>query len=219
MKTAIVVIPGREYRNHLRKLLENHLGFLKVTEAENLGDACRQVEADLVLVELSAPDAGDDRRWGGLRFCHPAARLVVLFDEQPDLPLQLAFTAGATGFLPKKDVSDEILAERLRDVMQGIRVVPGTDFFERLGVVRAEAQPTADLARSDLLLEQLTPRERDILTLLAEGASNKEIAARLHLSEKTVWNRVSEILSKLKLRNRTQAAIWAREHGWAGDRV
>jgi DNA-binding NarL/FixJ family response regulator len=58
----------------------------------------------------------------------------------------------------------------------------------------------------------LTRRERDILRLLAQGLSNKEIAAQLHLSEKTVRNRVSEILSKLGLHNRTQAAIWAREH-------
>lgn len=58
----------------------------------------------------------------------------------------------------------------------------------------------------------LTPRERDILRLLAQGLSNKEIAAQLCLSAKTIKNRVSEILSKLGLHNRTQAAIWAVEH-------
>ncbi len=57
-----------------------------------------------------------------------------------------------------------------------------------------------------------TRRERDILSLLAQGLSNKEIAAQLHLSEKTIKNRVSEILSKLGLHNRTQAAIWTVEH-------
>ena len=59
----------------------------------------------------------------------------------------------------------------------------------------------------------LTRRERDILRLIAQGLSNKEIAAQLHLSEKTVRNRLSEIFSKLGVGNRTQAAIWAREHG------
>ncbi len=63
----------------------------------------------------------------------------------------------------------------------------------------------------------LTRRERDILRLLAQGLSNKEIAAQLHLSEKTIKNRVSEILSKLGLHNRTQAALWVVEHG-LGDR-
>ena len=58
-----------------------------------------------------------------------------------------------------------------------------------------------------------THRERDILRLLAQGLSNKEIAAQLCLSEKTVRNRLSEIFSKLEVSNRTQAAIWAREHG------
>ena len=62
----------------------------------------------------------------------------------------------------------------------------------------------------------LTRRERDILRLLAQGLSNKEIAAQLCLSEKTVKNRVSEILSKLGMHNRTQAAIWAVEHGLGG---
>jgi len=59
----------------------------------------------------------------------------------------------------------------------------------------------------------LTRRERDILRLIAQGLSNKEIAAQLCLSEKTVRNRLSEIFSKLEVSNRTQAAIWAREHG------
>jgi len=63
----------------------------------------------------------------------------------------------------------------------------------------------------------LTRRERDILRLLAQGLSNKEIAAQLHLSEKTIKNHVSEILSKLGLHNRTPAALWAVEHG-LGDR-
>jgi DNA-binding NarL/FixJ family response regulator len=64
--------------------------------------------------------------------------------------------------------------------------------------------------------EHLTPREFEILRLLAEGLSNKEIAAQLNLSEKTVKNRISEILSKLGVCNRTQAAIWAREN-WRGQ--
>jgi DNA-binding NarL/FixJ family response regulator len=61
--------------------------------------------------------------------------------------------------------------------------------------------------------EHLTPREHDILKLLAEGMSNKEIAAKLGLSETTVKHRVSDILSKLGVSNRTRAAVWAREHG------
>lgn len=63
----------------------------------------------------------------------------------------------------------------------------------------------------------LTCRERDILSLLAQGLSNKEIAAQLCLSEKTVRNRLSEILSKLGVRNRTQAALWAKEHEMDGE--
>jgi len=67
------------------------------------------------------------------------------------------------------------------------------------------------------ILEKLTPRERDIVKLVAEGASNKEIAAKLHLSENTVRNRLGDILGKLGVSNRTQVAIWARENGLGGE--
>ncbi len=217
MKTAVLAVPDHEHRIRLATLLQNHLGFSKVIEAERLADAWQQVGADLIVIDLSAPDAGDDLLWGGLKLCNPNARLAVIFDGQFSQSTRLAFTAGAIGFL-SLDVTDEILAMLFEDVMRGIHVVPSTDFFERLQAIEAEAkaEAKAELASARLPhpeLEKLTPRERDIVKLIAEGASNKEIAARLHLSEKTVWNRVSDILSKLGLSNRTQIAIWARDQG------
>ncbi len=196
-------------------LLQNHLGFTKVIEAERLADACQQGGADLIVIDLSAPDAGDDLLWGGLKFCHPTARLAAIFDRQFSQSTRLAFAAGVIGFL-SPDVTDENLVTLFDDVMRGIHVVPSPDFFERLQAIDTDAKAESASARlPHPELEKLTPRERDIVKLIAEGASNKEIAAQLQLSEKTVKNRVSEIISKLELNNRVQVAVWARENGLA----
>ena len=211
MKTVVLVVPGHEHRIRLAMLLQNHLGFAKVVEAERLADACQQAGADLIVIALSVPDAGDDLPWGGLKFCHPNAQLAVIFDGQFSQSTRLAFTAGVIGFL-SLDVTDEVLVTRFEDVMRGIHVVPSPDFFGRLQAIDTEAKAESASARlPHPELEKLTPRERDIVKLIAEGASNKGIAARLHLSEKTVWNRVSDVLGKLGLSNRTQIAIWARD--------
>src|SRR3990172_285532 len=213
MRAVVLVVPNHERRIRLAVLLQNRLGFSKVIEAERLADACQQTSADLIVIDLRVPDAGDGVCWGGLNFCSPNARLAAIFDGQFSQSTRLAFTAGVTGFL-SLDVTDEILATLFDDVMHGIHVVPSTDFFERLQAIEAEAkeEPAITSTRPPSpIVEKLTPRERDIAKLIAEGASNKEIAVRLHLSEKTVWNRVSDILSKLGLSSRTQVAIWARE--------
>ena len=214
---AVLVTANREYRRRLANLLANRLGFTRVVEVERLADACQQAGADLIVIDLSVPDASNGVCWGGLKFCSPNARLAAIFDGQFGQSTRLAFTAGVTGFL-SLDVTDEVLVTLFDDVMHGFHVVPSTDFFERLQAIEAEAkeEPAITSTRPPSpILEKLTPRERDIVKLVAEGATNKEIAVRLHLSEKTIKNRVSEIISKLGVSNRTQAAIQAREHGLA----
>jgi DNA-binding NarL/FixJ family response regulator len=211
MRAVILVSHDLEYRRRLSDLLKAELGLLHYIEAESLSEACQHPSADLLLIDLTVPDATDELLWGGLRFCHPAAQIVALFTEY-DEPLKLAFVAGAMGFIPK-DLEDENLVERLNDVMQGIHVVVDDSFFERLQTLQAEARHkflNSDSTTS--ALEHLTPREQEILSLLSQGAGDKEIATRLHLSERTVRNSVSRILNKLGLRNRTQAALWAWRH-------
>lgn len=213
--TAVLVTANREYRRRLANLLANRLGFTRVVEVEGLADACQQASADLIVIDLSVPDAGDGVCWGGLKFCSPNARLTAIFDGQFSQSTRLAYTAGVTGFL-SLDVTDDVLVTLFEDVMHGIHVVPSTDFFERLQAIEAEVKEETAITSTrppSPILEKLTRREWDIVRLIAEGASNKEIAAKLHLSEKTVWNRVSDILGKLGLSNRTQIAIWAREQG------
>jgi DNA-binding NarL/FixJ family response regulator len=177
VKTVVLVVPDHEHRIRLAMLLQNHLGFSKVIEAERLADACQQAEADLIVIDLSAPDAGDDLLWGGLKFCHPTARLAAIFDRQFSQSTRLAFAAGVTGFL-SLDVTDEVLVTSFEDVMRGIHVVPSPDFFEQLQAIEAEANGEPAITSTKLpspILEKLTPRERDIVKLIAEGASNKEL--------------------------------------------
>ncbi len=215
MRAVVLVVSDHEHRIRLAVLLQNRLGFSKVIEAERLADACQQTSADLVVIDLSVPDAGDGVCWGGLKFCSPNAQLAAIFDGQFNQSTRLAFTAGVTGFL-SLDETDEVLVTLFEDVMHGIHVVPSTDFFERLQAIEAEAKEEPAITNTrppSPILEKLTRREWDIVKLIAEGASNKEIAARFHLSEKTVKNRVSEIIGKLGVDNRTQVAIWARENG------
>ncbi len=219
MRAVVLVVSDHEHRIRLAVLLQNRLGFSKVIEAERLADACQQASADLIVIDLSVPDAGDGVCWGGLKFCSPNAQLAAIFDGQFSQSTRLAFAAGVTGFL-SLDVTDDVLVTLFEDVMHGIHVVPSADFFERLQAIEAEAkeEPAITSTRPPSpIFEKLTRRERDIVKLIAEGASNKEIAAQLQLSEKTVNNRVSEILSKIGANNRTQAAIWARERGFKED--
>src|SRR3972149_5500482 len=106
MKTVVLVVPGHGHRIRLAMLLQNHLGFTKVIEAEKLGDACQRVEVDLLVIDLSALDAGDDLLWGGLKFCPPTARLAGVFGGQFNESTRLAFTAGGGGVL-RLDVTAE----------------------------------------------------------------------------------------------------------------
>lgn len=210
--TAVLIAPSHDTRKRLTAILVGRLGFATVVEVEGLADAYRQTGADLIIADLSAPDAADDLRWGSMRLCHPNARFAVIFDGQFNQSTRLAFAAGMPDFL-RLDVTNESLASLLEEVMLGVRIVPSADFFERLQAVepgsRAESASAAPLGSA---IEKLTPRERDIVRLIAEGATNREIAAKLQLSEKTVRNRVSEILAKIGVNNRTQVALWAQQN-------
>lgn len=220
MITTLLVIRDPGHRLRLAALLEAQPGFECCAQAGSLREACGQLHTsnvDLLLVDLDAPDAADELCWGSLRLHFPATPVVVLFDRY-NQALRLAFAAGALDFLPR-EVSAEDLARCLRDAAPGIPVVPDVHFFERLWAPQTKTGHAAENpGQADRVVQTLTPRERDILRLLAQGAGNQEIAAQLHLSAKTVRNRVSEILSKLGVRNRTQAALWAWEHGLGGRR-
>ncbi|MDM4764184.1 response regulator transcription factor [Galbitalea sp. SE-J8] len=127
-------------------------------------------------------------------------RCLILTSFDDDEAVLAAVLAGADGYLLKQ-VRGSNLVEAVRAVAAG-RSLLDAALVERV-MARARSAPP---------VEPLTPRERDILDLIAEGLSNREIGARLYLAEKTVKNNVSMILAKLGMQRRTQAARWSLEH-------
>ena len=134
--------------------------------------------------------------------------VLTTFDTEADA--FAALQAGASGFLLKNVPPEELLAA-IRVVAAGRRGGGPVDHPAAAGPVRRAARPPAP--RADPRLAQLTEREREVLLLVAQGLSNAEIAARVHVAEATVKTHVGRILAKLQLRDRVQAVVLAYESG------
>lgn len=170
---------------------------------------------DVVLMDLKMPVLGGVPATRRIRAALPDTQVIVLTTYDTDDLVFQAIRAGATGYL-LKDASSETLSEAIRGVMRGesqldptvARKVLGE--FQRLATEETRRRPPPS---KDLATEPLTPREEEVLELLVEGLSNREIAARLHLTEGTVRNYVSRIIGKLQANDRTQAVIAALRRG------
>jgi len=169
--------------------------------------AVRRLQPDVALVDIRMPvmDGLEATR----RILHDGpvhTRVLILTTFDLDQYVYAALTAGASGFL-LKDVSPAHLVHAVRVVRDGDALLAPT-ITRRL--VERFARPAADLHRD---LAGLTPREREVLTMLAGGLSNAELAGALHVSEATVKTHVTRILTKLGLRDRVQAVVVAYETG------
>ncbi|WSI20592.1 LuxR C-terminal-related transcriptional regulator [[Kitasatospora] papulosa] len=164
------------------------------------------------------PGTGEDPA-GGLQSVHPGGtplpgepRVVILTTFDLDRYVYAALSAGASGFL-LKDVTPEHLASAVRTVRTGDALLAPAITRRLVQRFARHGGDTADLHRD---LASLTPRELEVLGLLARGLSNAELAARLHLAETTVKTHVARVLAKLGLRDRVQAVIVAYETGLVG---
>ncbi|HEV3234312.1 MAG TPA: response regulator transcription factor [Candidatus Dormibacteraeota bacterium] len=187
-------------REGVRSFLQLQEGIEVVGEAGDGVTAQRMAEElnpDVVLMDLLMPEGDGVAAIAGLHRTLPSTRVLVLSSYIDDAQVFNAIQAGAAGYL-LKDVAPEALAKAIRDVHAG-QAVLHPEAASRLMHRTVEPQVGADL----------TPRERDVLRLLAEGFPNKEIGRRLFVSEKTVKTHVSSILQKLGVRDRTQAALAA----------
>ena len=192
-------------RRGLSELLKYEDSFDIVGEADNGKAAISQVELlqpDVVLMDIRMPVMDGVAATKEICQRFPQSKVLVLTIDDDDEYIAQALRYGAAGYL-LKDTPPEEIAEAIRVVYKG---------YTHLGPGLAQkvmAQIPARTASPPPGWSELTPREMDILELIAIGASNREIAEVLHISEKTVKNHVTSILHRLNLRDRTQVAIFA----------
>lgn len=199
-------------RQGLRALLELEPDLEIVGEAENGEQAINLVaefQPDVVLLDIRMPimDGVAATKEIQKRFAKTKILVLTTFDD--DEYVSAALQNGAMGYL-LKDTPSEELAVAIRAVYKGYtQLGPGivkkllTQFSN--GIITQSPPVPSTLA-------ELTPREKEVLRLIATGASNREIAQQLYISEGTVKNHVTNILNRLNLRDRTQAAIWANTY-------
>jgi DNA-binding NarL/FixJ family response regulator len=198
-------------RAGFRLVLENHPDMEVVGEASNGNEAVHsagRLAPDVVLMDIRMPELDGIAATRVITSRHEA-RVLVLTTYDLDEYVYDALQAGASGFL-LKDTPPEQLADGIRAVAGGEALLAPTitrrliEEFTRIG--RSRAAPPPELG-------ELTPRETEVLRMLARGLSNAEIAAELVLSETTVKTHVTHVLGKLGLRDRVQAVVLAYESG------
>jgi DNA-binding NarL/FixJ family response regulator len=198
-------------RRGLRVMLEGEPWVEEVAEAATVAEAVKEAvtrQVHVVAMDVALPDGdGIDATRRILR-ARPDVMVLMLTMAEDENVVARAMEAGARGYL-LKDTDPEIVIDSLRTVAAG-----GVVLGPRIGpaVIMAAARQPARLLPP---LDQLTPREYEILTLLAAGENNARIARRLGLSEKTVRNQLSSVFSKLEVADRVQAALLARSMGVA----
>ncbi len=200
-------------RAGFRMILEAEPDLVVVGEASDGDDALRQIEdrhPDVVLMDVRMPgmDGIEATRRVTAREHQESPKIIMLTTFDMDEYVYDALHAGASGFL-LKDVPPEQLVDGIHVVMAGEALLSPVITRRMLEVFLHRARP----ARAPAALSTLTPREGEILMMLARGLSNAEIAARLVVAETTVKTHVARVLMKLGLRDRVQAVIFAYESG------
>jgi len=196
-------------RQGLQSLLSNFPDILVTGEAGSCQGALAQaalLQPDVILLDIRMPGVSGIEVARQLRRENPAAKILILTAYEDDEYLAQALQAGAHGYL-LKNASHETLAEAIRDAHGGLRVLSPSLVdgvlrqFEELVTEREASRPG------------LREAELEILRLLSQGATNKEIADAIFCSEATVKRRVGDILSKLRVGNRAQAVAEAMKRG------
>lgn len=198
-------------RGGLRALLETEEDIVVVGEASDGVEAVlkmRSLNPDVLLLDLVMPRKNGIEAIQDIKHENPEARILVLTSFSDDDKVFAAIKAGALGYL-LKDSSTQELIQAIRDVYDGESSLHPAIARK---LIRELNRPASNLPKTD---EPLTEREVEVLVYVARGYSNQEIADALIISERTVRTHVSNILSKLHLANRTQAALYALKEGLA----
>lgn len=207
-KVSILLVDDHEVvRVGLRTLLERRPGFIVVGEAGTVAEAiasAHQSQPDVIVMDIRLPDGNGVEACREIRAERPETKILMLTSYADDEAVYGSIMAGASGYLLKQ-TRGQNLAEAIERVAKGESLLDPAVTDKVLGRMRALARGEGDE------LAALSAQEKKILELIADGKTNKEIAAEVFLSDKTVKNYVSSILSKLNLRRRSQAAAFIAE--------
>ncbi len=207
---SVMIVDDHEVvRRGIAEVVERADGMTVVAEAGSVADGIRRaslVRPKVMLVDLQLPDGTGIDLMLAVREALPSARAIVLTSFDDDDALAAALDAGASAYLLKS-----VRGAEITDVIRAVAV--GRTLLDDRTVTRRRAgheDPT----------ENLTPSELKVLDLIGDGLSNREIAERLGVAEKTVKNHITSLLAKMGLQRRTQVAAWvaARKHaGWRAE--
>jgi DNA-binding NarL/FixJ family response regulator len=210
---VLVVDDHDLFRTGLASLLSAQRGIEVEARASGGRAAIRlagELDPDVVLMDLRMPDVDGATATRAILEDNPSARVIALTVLSADEDVESALQAGARGFLAKDTPIDEMVAA-IRAAVEGAAWLSPRAAEVVLSRVRRTGEDELDL----VLLEQLSPRELDVLRLIARGMENAEIAAALQISPRTAKNHVSSVLAKLGLPSRVHAAIYAVRSGLA----
>lgn len=213
-KVRILIADDHEVvRKGLRAVFELEEGFEIVGEAadgQDVLDKVRNLEPDVLLLDLRMPKAKGTEVCQKTRLLSPKTRILILTSYQTDHEVFGSLRAGVSGYLLKDVNSDEIV--------RAVKVVSkGESLLHPIITQKVMEKMTLDeSSHVDTLSFNLTSREREVLSLMATGCKNIEIAQRLWISEKTVKTHVSNILRKLNQADRTKAVVFALGEGLVG---
>lgn len=202
--TVLLIDDHRVVRQGLRDFLELQDDIEVVGEASSGAEGvqlARDLLPDIVLMDLVMPGIDGVETTRQVKAVSPSSKVIVLTSFSDDNKVFPAIKAGAISYL-LKDISPEELAHAIRAAQRNEAVLHpevAAKLMQEFSTPRSDSPP----------VDQLTPREMDVLRLVAKGMSNKEIADTLIISEKTTKTHLSNILSKLHLADRTQVAIYA----------
>jgi NarL family two-component system response regulator LiaR len=211
--SVLIVDDHDVVRQGLQTFLDLVDDFDVVGQANNGVEAVAQTSRlgpDIVLMDLMMPEMDGIEATRQIGSLNPSTKVIVLSSFSDDNMVFSAIRAGAKGYL-LKDISSAELADAIRAVHKG-------DPHLHPEIAKKLMNQFVDLAgKTDTVSEDLTPREIEVLRLIAEGMNNSELAQALFISEKTVKTHVHNILSKLNLADRTQAAVYAFKHGLVSE--
>lgn len=198
-------------RQGIRQLVDMESDMTVSGEASNAMDGVRlaiEMEPDLILLDLNMPEMNGIEAMKAMREANVSSRIVIFTVSDHEDDVVDALRAGADGYL-LKDMEPLDMIDQLKQAALGKMVI--SDKLTTLLARALRSQKSKPESKPDY--NSLTPRERDILKLIADGLSNKMIGRRLDISDGTVKVHVKHLLKKLNLRSRVEVAVWAVEEG------